>query len=267
MISPDTQLYIYEVHGHVGSLNPENHESFLGLWNEEDFSYLFFVEPADEYVSAMVHRAGYVLGSRHEMAYRDWQEGLPPSGVTIAGVDFLPADYPSAPERAVLLDPSVVFGDGNHPTTRACLEIMRELVDTRVIRSMLDLGTGTGILALAAAVMGIQRVVAVDRNELAYQTACENVSRNRLSETVKVHLGEARIFLGHAFDLVVANLPFQVLRDLMVLRGVDSQGAWVVSGINKKQGETLQDLLKEQNYRFPAERTDSPWITFAAVKE
>jgi len=266
VISPDAQLYIYELHGPVGNLLPSTPASFLGLWNEEDFSYLFFVEPADEYVRDVVHQTGYVLGSRHEMAYRDWQEGLPPSGVTLAGVTFIPGDYPSAPARAVLLDPSVVFGDGNHPTTRACLEIMRELVDERGIRSMLDLGTGTGILALAGAAMGIQRVVAVDRNELAFQTACENVTRNGLSEIIKVHLGEARFFLDRTFDLVVANLPFQVLRDLLVLSGVDAQAAWIVSGVNEKQAETLQDLLREQHYVMLEERKDSPWMTFAAAR-
>jgi ribosomal protein L11 methyltransferase len=74
-----------------------------------------------------------------------------------------PWDVPAAPGREVIvIDPGMAFGTGQHPTTRTCLEELEEIVATRRVESVLDVGTGTGILAAVAARLGVRRVVAVD---------------------------------------------------------------------------------------------------------
>ncbi len=267
MIPPDTLLYIYEISG-VGDYDFHSPPpSYIGLWNEEDFAYLFFMKQEDDFVRDIVCRERCDLTSRHEMKYEDWQTGLPASGVTLAGIHFVRQDHPAPPHGAVVLDPSVVFGDGNHPTTLGCLRYMRYIAGSRKIDSMLDLGTGTGILALAGATMGIERIVAVDRNKLAVSTTRENVKANSFSSIITVREGEARLFINEPFDLVAANLPFHVLRDLVPLKGSGSHRHWIVSGINEQQAGILQDLFLEQGYRLMDKRLDTPWVTFLVVND
>jgi len=267
MIDPDTLLSIYEVRGEVADLVFDPPTSFVGLWNEEEFSYLFFTRCEEEFVNGLVRDAGLALGARHEMRYEDWQTGLPSQGLAVAGVCFVPSDHPAPPPGALLLDPSVVFGDGNHPTTTSCLRFMNEITSSRHILSMLDLGTGTGILALAGAAMGIGRIVAVDKNRLAVHTAAKNVEANSLGEVIGVREGEARLFIDRPTDLVAANLPFQVLRDVVTLRDAGRHGAWIVSGINEEQAEVIRSLLNDQGYSILGSCSTPPWATFMAISE
>jgi ribosomal protein L11 methyltransferase len=266
MIPPSTLLYIYEIRGDPGDYLSDPPASFIGLWNEEGFSYLFFTKPEDEYVNRQVCARGLTLGSRHEMQYGDWQTGLPPHGIKVAGVCFVSPDHPAPPPEALLLDPSVVFGDGSHPTTNCCLGFMEEIIRAELITSMLDLGTGSGILALAAARMGVERVLAVDKNRLAVRTARENVKTNSLDNLIRVEEGEARLFIDHPFDLVTANLPFHVLRELIPLKGAALHRFWIVSGINEQQGETLKELFSDLGYETCRHSVDHPWVTFTTAK-
>ncbi len=268
MISPEAMLHIYEIPGEMGELCISDPPlSFIGIWNEEDFSYLFFTQSEDDYIKTLV-RANSLANSwsRHEMRYRDWQTGLPAGGLSLAGFRFVGTDDASPEPGSILLDPSVVFGDGSHPTTCACLRFMTEITQSHDIHSMLDLGTGTGILALAAATLGISRIVAVDRNRLAAETARTNVRFNNLESIIQVEECEARLHIDRAYDLVLANLPFQVLRDLVTLTGANLHQHWIVSGIDRNQADVLKDLLLEQGYSMGNESIDAPWVTFITSK-
>ncbi|HMK37420.1 MAG TPA: 50S ribosomal protein L11 methyltransferase [Desulfomonilaceae bacterium] len=262
MIPPETMLYIYEIRGETGIVQ-DPPSSYIGLWNEEEFTYLFFTDPEDDFVERLT-ATGITVTGRHEMTYQDWQTGLPPQGMTIGRFHFVPENHPEPPTGALFLDPSVVFGDGNHPTTISCLRFLEEIISRESIDCMLDLGTGSGILALAAARMGVRHIVAVDRNHLAIDTARYNVRINSLESEIEIREGEARLFIESRAELVAANLPFQVLRELVPLRGVTSHRFWIVSGINAEQGRVLKELFTEQGFDIVSERTDHPWITFVA---
>ncbi len=265
MLAPDTNLYIYEIPGEAVPDASASPSSFVGLWNEEGFSYLFFTAPEDDFVADLASSLDVSSVSRHEMRYRDWQTGLPSVGLSVGCVTFVPADHPAPPVGAILLDPSVVFGDGTHPTTLACLRCLEEIIRTKRPASVLDLGTGTGILSLAAAALGVERVLAVDRNRLSIVTARQNVEINSLSSRIEVQDGEARCFIGEPFDLVAANLPFGVLRDLIPLRHAAQHPIWIVSGINAEQAGVLKDLFSQQQFACTDAYVDSPWVTFVAM--
>lgn len=265
MLCPESPLFIYEFEGDLTGCLHNPPCSFLGLWNEEGFSYLFFSSREDEYVTERSRSTGIPLGTCHEMAYKDWQTGVPSDGIRSGDLMIVRADYPGPPPDAILLDPSVVFGDGDHPTTKACLDCFQTIRPTERLDAVLDLGTGTGILALAAARLGVGHVVAVDRNILAVQTARVNVQRNQLDGVIQVFLGEARHYADKAFDLVFANLPFGVLRDLLTARGLAAHRRWIISGIDQPQAQVLQDILREKGYVIVNQRFDRPWVTFVAV--
>ena len=267
MIDPDTNLFIYEIKRDLPDLLPDTPTSLIGVWNEEDFSYAFFSEPEDEYIERLCSDLDMSVSCRHEMKYKDWQEGLPNAGLCISGVTFTPNLKFDLDKKSIILDPSVVFGDGNHPTTRTCVEFLVEIMAPGQVESVLDLGSGSGILALTAARLGSKKIVAVDKNRLAVQATRRNVSLNRFEETIEIKEGEARIFLDDQYDLILANLPFSILRDIVVLKETSSKKIWIVSGINADQAEILKTLFMEQGFVITRERTTPPWVTFVAAKQ
>ncbi|MGC8657649.1 MAG: 50S ribosomal protein L11 methyltransferase [Desulfomonilaceae bacterium] len=267
MIDPETNLFIYEIKKDLAVNPPDRPNSMIGIWNEDDFSYVFFSSPQDEYVEQLCGGDQSLLSGRHEMKYRDWQEGLPQTGLTIAGVTFVCGSTPRTNGNAIFLDPSVVFGDGNHPTTISCIEFLVDIMNTGKVKSVLDLGCGSGILALASAQLGANKVVAVDKNRLAVQTTKNNISLNAFEQIIQIHEGEARVFLSDQYDLVLANLPFAVLRDVCVLKNAEANGLWVVSGINSEQADILKTLFMEQGFITTGEKITPPWVTFVAAQQ
>jgi len=265
MISPETTLYIYEIQGDPTNYFEDPPPSFIGIWNEDDFCYVFFTDSQDEYVECRLGPDASRISSRHEVQYCDWQTGLPPEGLEIEDLRFVPANHACPPVGSVLLDPSVVFGDGSHPTTVRSLSFLIEILRKHCPTSLLDLGAGTGILALAGARLGMKRITAIDKNRLAVNVAKFNVQANNYSSVVEVREGEARLFLDREYDVVTANLPFEVLRDIVTIDGASLHKFWIVSGISKDQGNILKDLLREQGYKIDAEHLDHPWTTFVAV--
>src|SRR5208283_5398946 len=266
MISPDTPLYVYEIEGNIRDHLGLTPHSFVGIWNEEDISYLFFTEIRDDYINKCLSRADCILRTKHHTLYSEWQDVMPAAGVSIGDLLFVPDDCPSPPCGALLLDPSVVFGDGSHPTTVACLKFMLELIPEIPVKSMLDLGTGTGILSIAAAALAVQRIVAVDHNALAVQTAVKNVRLNRLSSSVAVQEGDARRFVGDAYDLAVANLPFEVLEFMAELDQTANIPHWVISGISDSQGLIVEKLFSKKGFYRKLFRRDYPWVSFVMAR-
>jgi ribosomal protein L11 methylase PrmA len=88
-----------------------------------------------------------------------------------------------------------------------------------------------------------------------------------MTEIIKTCEGEARIFMEDRYDLVLANLPFTVLRDLAVLKEAAKNRIWIVSGINQEQSEILKTLFVEQGFVITRERANTPWITFVAAEK
>lgn len=266
MISPDTLLYIYEIPGAVEGHFPEAPESFIGLWNEDDFAYLFFTSAEDEFIRAGIENNGLEPGGRHEVTYGDWQQLMPSEGLEIGGIRFVHPWDSVLQTGDLLLDPSVVFGSGLHPTSATCVEFMSGLIKSGDVHRALDLGSGTGILSMAAAFSGVRKITAVEKNRLAYKVTRENVKLNGFEEIIEVCLGEARVYLDRPAEMVMANLPFSVLRDLVVMKDAELHKYWVVSGINRDQADTLINLFNDSGFKITQERMTDPWVTFVAAR-
>src|SRR5262249_4531505 len=123
--------------------------------------------------------------------------------------------YQPKPAEVILdLDPGMAFGTGVHPTTRLCLQLVERHLAPGA--SVLDLGTGSGILAIAAAKLGAARVLAVDIETTAVRVAHENVDRNGVGAVVQVEEGELdRVPADVRFDLILANINLRVIRQVL----------------------------------------------------
>ncbi len=115
-------------------------------------------------------------------------------------------EWTSAKDEVVInLDPGMAFGTGSHETTRLCLHAIAELFDRGTPESLLDVGTGSGILAMAAAGLGADRIMANDIDDEACQVARENITQNGLTEQITVTAKPLEELSG-SFDIVIANI-------------------------------------------------------------
>ena len=170
-----------------------------------------------------------------------------------------PWDVPDAPGREVLvIEPGMAFGTGQHETTRTCLEEIETAVAERQVRSALDVGTGSGVLAMALARLGVPRVVALDLDSRVLPLARENLVRNGAG-AVMLAAGTAVAVRGR-FDLVVANLLADVLIDEapVLAATVAPGGRLIVSGILDTQTDTV---AAASPLRVTATRQAGPWRT------
>jgi len=171
------------------------------------------------------------------------------------------------PEQIALrLDPGVAFGTGIHPTTQLCLRAMERLLrpDMRV----LDLGTGSGILAIAAAKLGCGSILAVDKDPVAVDAARANIRRNRLSARIEVREGTLVPGMG-PYDLILGNLLAPVLHELagVLAQALVSGGILIASGVLSEQGDEVAAALDAAGLRFVERVGEGDWIALVMASE
>lgn len=170
------------------------------------------------------------------------------------------------------LDPGMAFGTGLHPTTRLCLAALEEFVQPGGLTNILDLGTGSGILAIAAAKLGgpSARVLALDIDQIAVDATLENVERNGLSGQIAVEQGSAVAAQNNApYDLIVANILATVIIDLAKsLHGLLAPGGTLVtSGIFHERGDSVVEALERVGLRTREKRQEGDWICLVSDRE
>ncbi len=267
MLHPDQLLYVYEFEG----LGPGEGEfpgepSFAGCWVEGQWSFLFFTEPADDRLADLTVRPGVTLRARHELTYGQWQAGREPKVIRAGRVVVVPVGltFRAAPgEALVWMDPGLVFGTGLHPTTRSCLLLLEQILAASSDPEVLDLGCGTGVLALAAARLGARRVWAVDQNPLCVRTTRDNVARNQLEATVQVAAGDARDWIARPAEVVLANLTADLLLSIFRPEFLGGKRAVIVSGFLDSRAGQIGRHFQSLGWRPVGRESDSGWSALA----
>lgn len=262
---PYDNLFIYYLKGRVAPDSALKGEGYIGNWEEGGDSFLFFKTAADDTVEKVLSCQPHLkLSDRFEMTYEAWQGGaLTP--IQAGGLQVVPswlADCTAAVGYRILLDPGVVFGSGAHPTTRDCLMAMQTAFKHQPVSKVLDLGTGTGLLALAAVSLGANRVVAVDLNRLAVETAIQNVQRNHMCQHVLVVQGDAKNFMDLPCDLMVSNIHYDVMRHLVADPCFQKQKQFILSGLLRSQAAKIEQRLRRQSTKLLQKwEHDGSWYT------
>jgi ribosomal protein L11 methyltransferase len=170
---------------------------------------------------------------------------------------------PTPGDVVVELDPGMAFGTGLHPSTRLCLQALEDLI--RPGMYVLDLGAGSGILAISAALMQAAQVVALDVDETAVKAATANAAANGVADRVRVELGSVERLPANAdaFDLILVNIEAQVILNL-VGRGLLSHlraGGWFVgAGILESQADDVLAALSQKGLRDVQVRRQGDWV-------
>jgi len=169
---------------------------------------------------------------------------------------------PLAPDEVpIILDPGMAFGTGLHPTTRGCLMLLQETQP--MPPSVLDVGCGSGILALAALRLGAERAVAIDTDPLAVDATRANAERNGLAVRVDVSTGSLAAPAGERFGLVLANLVAAVLVALAepLADHLAADGTLLAAGIIEPRAAEVRTALESVGLRVVERRDDGEWVS------
>ncbi len=160
----------------------------------------------------------------------------------------------------IRMDPGRAFGTGAHETTRLCLRLLDRVLAEREGAHVLDVGCGSGILSIAAALLGAPRVLALDIDPWAIQATRENASRNGVGARLRVVRGDVRCVRG-AYPVVVANILFQVLAGAApeLARRVEPGGFLILSGFLAQEREPMKRIYSAHGLHPAGESTEGEW--------
>lgn len=173
---------------------------------------------------------------------------------------------PEAGDLVIEMDPGMAFGCGTHPTTGLCLQLLEKYV--REGTAVYDVGTGSGILAVAAVLLGAGRVTAVDLDPVACRTAAENLERNGVAGRVRVVQGNLLDLARDRAGLVVANIVADVIIKLApdAARALLPGGIFIASGIIRERAAEVRAALEAAGLTLCEELGEDGWVALAAAK-
>ena len=201
---------------------------------------------------------------REEKWAEAWKSNFKPLYVTPHLVITPPwEDYARKEGEVVIeIDPGMAFGTGTHPTTQMCLQFLEELIlSFPHAPSVLDVGTGSGILAIAAEKLGAKKILAVDIDPIAIDYARKNAAANCPNGRIDFQVGSPD-GLRRRFDMVIANLlPQELLKIASSLaERISSRGFLVVSGILRGQKREIVSAFRERGLEVWLSRELNGWV-------
>ncbi|QYR20156.1 50S ribosomal protein L11 methyltransferase [Paenibacillus sp. sptzw28] len=191
-------------------------------------------------------------------------------------------EYTPSPGEAIIeLDPGMAFGTGAHPTTALCLRTLESVI--RGGEEVIDVGTGSGILAIGAVRLGASNVLALDLDPVAVSSAAENAHLNGLDSQIKVRLSDLLGVLKNGsdedssliglnvsvpVDVVIANILAEIILLFLddVYAALKPGGTYIASGIYKNKEDDVESGLRAAGFKVIDRRRDEDWIAFVAKK-
>jgi len=195
-----------------------------------------------------------------------WKKGFTALDVGEHFTVLPPWEHKRSGRINLIIDPGMAFGTGHHETTRSCLVLMERYDGKTEKGRFLDLGAGTGLLAIAASKLGYGQVVAVDTDPLAIEAARKNFELNHV---VNIELREGSIIeASGTFDCIVANIISSVL--ILLVHEISSRlkpsGIVIVSGILADQADEVIRAYEQTGLKFIESFPDDKWVSLVLRK-
>ncbi len=176
-------------------------------------------------------------------------------------------DYDNPKNRTILsIDPGAAFGTGTHATTSLCLELLEGKITDGV--KMLDIGCGSGILALASVLLGAESAIGVDIDAQSVKTATENAEINKISDKAKFLVGDLADKIDGKYEVICANIVADVIIRLLpdVDKFMTAGGVLIISGIIDIRKEDIFEAVKQNGFFIAEERYKDNWCAFVLKK-
>lgn len=177
--------------------------------------------------------------------------------------DYQPVE---SDELIIELDPGMAFGTGTHPTTVMSLQALEKHVNDTV--NVIDVGTGSGVLAIGAALLGAKHVHALDLDEVAVRSAIENVELNHVSNQIDVVQGDLLDTVKEPAEVVVANILAEIILTFVedAYTIVKPGGIYITSGIIEGRKEDVKQALIEAGFEIDEVMMMEDWVTIVSRK-
>ncbi|MCR9012935.1 50S ribosomal protein L11 methyltransferase [Gabonibacter chumensis] len=165
-------------------------------------------------------------------------------------------------EHEIIIDPKMSFGTGHHATTALMLETILEIKPEIKNKKVLDMGCGTGILSIMAAQSGATEVTGIDIDEWAYNNAVENLKTNRISNNVRIKIGDANLLQEQQnYDIILANINRNILLNDMhrYTSVLNENGYLIMSGFYLQDLPKIQEEAENLGLRFKSHNVKENW--------
>ncbi len=172
----------------------------------------------------------------------------------------------SSDELIIELDPGMAFGTGTHPTTVMCIQALEKTVKQN--DEVVDVGTGSGVLSIAAALLGASHITALDLDEVAVESAKQNVELNKVQDVVDVSKNNLLDGVTGKKDVVVANILAEIIMSFTddVASAVKPGGYFISSGIISQKKEDVKQALIGSGFEIEETIMMEDWVAFIAKK-
>lgn len=170
-------------------------------------------------------------------------------------------DYEAKPGQVIIsIDPKMSFGTGEHPTTKLMLLYIEKYVEPGI--KVLDIGSGTGVLAIASVKLGAKSAVAIDNDEWCLGNGKENVELNNVSDKIDVRLGIVQDIQERDFNLILANIQKNVLMEISseLVNRLEEKGALILSGLLEFDEYSIRTEYEKQGLRMIDKQEIGEWI-------
>lgn len=176
-------------------------------------------------------------------------------------------DYPQKPgEVVVQMDPGMAFGTGTHESTKLCLEFLDEMIQGG--EEVLDIGAGSGILSIAALLLGAKKALGIDIDQVAVETAQENAKINQQEDHVQYLQGSFVDHVTGQYDMIFANIVADAVKTVSeeIPSLLRPGGSFIASGIIDERGDEVAAYLETQGLRVVERKEENGWVSLRSER-
>ena len=242
----------------------ENEEGFLAYINQLDFNKSLLKD-----VQLLSHPDFKVTWSSKQIEQQNWNAEWEKNFHPIKVANRCMVRAPFHPKEAVAFDiviePKMSFGTGHHETTHMMLQLI--LDNDFKDKAVLDMGCGTGILAILAEMKGAKPIEAIDIDNWCYLNSIENVARNNCTQ-IKVFEGDSSLLLNNKFDVIIANINRNILLEDIATysKCLNANGLLFLSGFYKSDLKIIASKCNEHSLKFDNNLEKNNWVAAVYLK-